>query len=476
MENRWYYKLLMEEFGPVSEAMIQQLLQDGTLSSGDLIRAENSGDWVRADTVPPDDSEPDEISDLSELSFDFEESTHQDRQSKPTLSAPVQLEALPQFYTQSLGQVLGPMSMTDLLGMAESGALNGADEVRSGTHGEWSLASNVAGLKDALDRGAMTVSEPVASAPPSTRRLFQTAGKSVEAEPASSDSLNDAATASGDNAITKPKPVATEPAVLTTTLDAAAVSDDRESRSVADRDSRPAVRKGKKKKSKTQEDDKLLNEIFDDVFADTPKSPRGPLPGISSGASPALPSVPPALQQAGNDVSSSPVVSPTVTAPAPVMQPPVPMAPAPSAPAPYKPVPSGTRRGFSFDGPLRNITLGLLGIILAGGLIWKFGLPLLTGVDTGKYKTRMSSVLADFKALGEEPQSGAWQELTLKSRVEFMTYYKAMLEAGATGPENVACMEGLKNVIALSSTKAEEKDKRKELLGKLEKAIAGLAK
>lgn len=508
MENRWYYQMLMEEFGPVSETMIRQLLQDGTLSPGDLIRAENSSDWVPVGTLPSDESQPDDISDLSELSFDFEESAHQERQARPPAAGPAPFEAPPEFYTQSLGQVLGPMSMTDLLGMAESGALCGADEIKLGLHGTWMLASGFADLKNALHQGASIVSEPVASAPPSTRRLFQTAGKTVDTDnpvanviqadltqefpettiPAGNTppATEGAATEATATEATKAKT-----ADLNTAADAAAATETRGARPAADAESRPVARKVKKKKSKNQEDDKLLDDIFDDVFAETPKSPRGPLPGISSapgvaaaaglassGVSGGSSSGASGAVSAAEEVGSPPTTAPAAVQAPPMMRPPTVSPPiTPIAPAPYKPVPSGSSgRGFSFDGPLRSITLGLVGIILVGGLIWKVGLPLMTGIDTGKYSTRMTAVLADFKALGEEPQASAWQDLALKSRVEFMTYYKAMLEAGANGPENVACMEGLKNVIALSSTKAEEKDKRKELLDKLEKAVAGLGK
>ena len=175
------------------------------------------------------------------------------------------------------------------------------------------------------------------------------------------------------------------------------------------------------------------------------------------------------LKPAAAETGASPAT------PSPMMAP-VMRSPTHSTPAAYRPAPTKSGSGFSFDGPIRNIAIGLVGIILAGGLIWKVGIPLFTGVNTGQYSSRTITFLADFKALGEEPQAGPWQELTTKSRVEFMTYYKAMLEAGATGPENVACIEGLKNVIALCSTKIDDKEKRKEMLGKLEKAVAGLGK
>ena len=498
MENRWYYQLFMEEFGPVSESMVRQLLEDGTLGSGDLIRAENSADWVPAETLAADESEPNEISDLSELSFDFEESAHQDRQSKAAPVSPPQLEAPPEFYTQSLGQILGPMSMTDLIGMAESGALSGADGVRSGEFGQWVLASSVAGLKAALHLGENIVSEPIASAPPSTRRLFQTAVRPADANSAMLDSSTDAS----ENEVETPTPaaarLAAEPVASKPASEPAAVAEASESRPALESDSRPAVKKGKKKKNKNQEDDKLLDDIFDDVFSDNQKSPRGSMPGMpslgmpssgmassgpsSSGGSSSANTAGPAanrsaastdLKPAAEETGASPAAAPATPSP---MMAPVMRSPTPSAPAAYRPAPTKSGSGFSFDGPIRNIAIGLVGIILAGGLIWKVGIPLFTGVNTGQYSSRTITFLADFKALGEEPQAGPWQELTTKSRVEFMTYYKAMLQAGATGPENVACMEGLKNAIALCSTRIDDKEKRKETLGRLEKAVAGLAK
>ena len=489
MENRWYYQLFMEEFGPVSESMVRQLLEDGTLGSGDLIRAENSADWVPAETLAEDESEPNEISDLSELSFDFEESAHQDRQSKAAPVSPPQLEAPPEFYTQSLGQILGPMSMTDVIGMAESGALSGADGVRSGELGQWVLASSVAGLKAALHLGENIVSEPIASAPPSTRRLFQTAVRPADANSAMLDSSTDAS----ENEVENPTPaaarLAAEPVASKPASEPAAVAEASESRPALESDSRLAVKKGKKKKNKNQEDDKLLDDIFDDVFSDNQKSPRGSMPGMpssgmassgasSSGLSSSANIAGPSANMSAASADLKPAAAETGASPAtpsPMMAP-VMRSPTPSTPAAYRPAPTKSRSGFSFDGPIRNIAIGLVGIILAGGLIWKVGIPLFTGVNTGQYSSRTITFLADFKALGEEPQAGPWQELTTKSRVEFMTYYKAMLEAGATGPENVACIEGLKNVIALCSTKIDDKEKRKEMLGKLEKAVAGLGK
>ena len=108
------------------------------------------------------------------------------------------------------------------------------------------------------------------------------------------------------------------------------------------------------------------------------------------------------------------------------------------------------------------------------GLIWKMGLPSLGGVSTAKYATRLSEVLGEFKSLGEAPSLGQWDQQCNKARQEFMTYYKAMLDAKATGPENTACIEGIKAMIALAATPLEEKEKQKGLLDRIETSLAGL--
>ena len=80
MSVRWYYQLLLEEFGPVPAAQILKMRDQGTLQDGDLVRSEAGGDWISIATMqcvcqslnPADSPTADEISDLSELNFVFE--------------------------------------------------------------------------------------------------------------------------------------------------------------------------------------------------------------------------------------------------------------------------------------------------------------------------------------------------------------------------------------------------------------------
>ena len=81
MSDRWYYQLLLEEFGPVSTEHVLELLTNGTLGDGDLVRSEAGGDWMLISVMKEtcqasqaDESMLEEIQDLSELNFKFENS------------------------------------------------------------------------------------------------------------------------------------------------------------------------------------------------------------------------------------------------------------------------------------------------------------------------------------------------------------------------------------------------------------------
>ena len=73
--SQWYYQLLGEEFGPVSAESLRELMKDGTISESDPVRPVDSADWQPASSYSELQGSDDAvISDLSELSFEFEES------------------------------------------------------------------------------------------------------------------------------------------------------------------------------------------------------------------------------------------------------------------------------------------------------------------------------------------------------------------------------------------------------------------
>lgn len=528
MSTRWYYQLLMEEFGPVSATAVRQLLKDGTLSPTDLVRAEDSADWISASSIPTSAAdlidEPEAISDLSELAFNFEDAGVSERRAAPVVnSAPVAnelatavLAPAPQYYTQSVGQILGPMSFADLIGMAESGALDHGDLVRFGEEGEWKQADEFQELTLALDQGACIVEAPISNAPPSTRRLFPTAGRPVDASaveaPAESDSSpaeNVADQAEVDATAGLPgadsQPDADDQSGPGEQAASFAAEGDRSE----DGSPKKVARKKSRKPKASKEDEKLLNEIFDDVFADNEKPTRGSMPpaaGVPTAAVAASMSGPdsgeksPSATQTSvpktvpssviaDKASSAAAVTSGATAAATVAPQPATAAPAPvsasvplmsamsSASPAASPVPMPTpkaKRSLQLDGAvIRNVGIALAVLVVAGA-IWQFGIPGLGIVSTGRYSGRLKEVVAQYKSMGDTATQAQWQEFSNASRLEFMTYYKTMLESGATGGENVALADGLKSVIALASLSFDDKEQRKTLLEKAEKAVSGL--
>lgn len=283
---------------------------------------------------PPNNSEsvaePETITDLSELSFSFEDATPSSRRSAygsalsepdpselseelellDSLSGQITGDGPPEFYCKPLGQMLGPMSLAELRVMAESGALAADDLVRYGETGEWIPAASFPRLAESLHRGSSITAEPVASAPPSTRRLFQTGYKPT------GDSFGDDSSGSKSSSSTPTKPAvapAESPPVTSApvsesgsvTADATAspggnpaeaskATSETETVAQAAESPRrkkpakksPAAKKagkksaGKKKpvRKRNDEDDAILNDIFSEVFADDHKTQRPAMP------------------------------------------------------------------------------------------------------------------------------------------------------------------------------------------------------
>lgn len=308
---------------------------------------------------PESVEEPETITDLSELSFDFEEATPSNR--RPIYGSAVddpvpgelteELELLdslagqitgdgpPEFYCKPLGQLLGPMSLAELRIMAESGALADDDLVRYGEAGEWKQANSFSRLAESLHRGSSITAEPVSSAPPSTRRLFQTGFRPVGDSFGEETSSTQPKTAL-DPAISKPEkhveavptvqesghvtsdktPAGKAPGTVNTSAEASESVDksslETEPQTQASSDPRrkksakksPGAKKAGKKssgkrkptKKRNDEDDAILNDIFNEVFADDQKTQR--------------PTMPPAASHSGDEAvraesSTSPVVT-----------------------------------------------------------------------------------------------------------------------------------------------------------------------
>jgi hypothetical protein len=287
------------------------------------------------------DEEPETITDLSELSFDFEDAAPSNRRPAygsairepdpaelseelellDSLSGQITGDGPPEFYCKPLGQLLGPMSLAELRIMAESGALAEDDLVRYGETGEWKPAASFARLGESLHRGSSITAEPVASAPPSTRRLFQTGYKPTcdsfgedNSRPKPSIPTEHSATPA-EAPETTPTTVAesvsvkadataspaNNPAEASGAADNSGATSESETETQTTESPRrkkpakksPAAKKagkkpaGKKKpvKKRNDEDDAILNDIFSEVFADDQKTQRPAMPPAASSLS-----------------------------------------------------------------------------------------------------------------------------------------------------------------------------------------------
>ena len=77
MADAWYYKVHGQEQGPVAFDEISEMAHSGQLSPSDEIRFGETADWMAAKSVDglfPDSDEPEELSDLDDLNFSFENS------------------------------------------------------------------------------------------------------------------------------------------------------------------------------------------------------------------------------------------------------------------------------------------------------------------------------------------------------------------------------------------------------------------
>jgi hypothetical protein len=287
------------------------------------------------------DGEPETITDLSELSFDFEDAAPSNRRSAygsaarepdPTelseelelldsLSGQITGDGPPEFYCKPLGQLLGPMSLAELRIMAESGALAEDDLVRYGETGEWKPAASFARLGESLHRGCSITAEPVTSAPPSTRRLFQTGYKPTgdsfgednsgpkpsiptehSAPPAETPQIAPTPVAESESvtadATASPASNPAEASGVVDNSNATSESDTETQAAESPRRKKPAKKSpaakkvgkksaGKKKpiKKRNDEDDAILNDIFSEVFADDQKTQRPAMPPAASSPS-----------------------------------------------------------------------------------------------------------------------------------------------------------------------------------------------
>jgi hypothetical protein len=473
--TRWYYQIFHEDFGPVDESQIHELTREGTLGADDMVRREDSSDWITVNEFQAsngDLSDPGEIGDLSELSFSFEEASAAPvAHSVNDTEAETETVTGPQHFVQSLGQILGPVDIEEIAEMLKSGTIDGSDEVKIGDDGEWQPLISLPELAAVL----LDMTEHLPSADPEYSREDRLKSRAAAAAAYAAAEAASPENHAAPEGAAAGSPIETDTAANMDSPTDSKAGTRKAQKSATGSKSRAASANARQAKTKKVED-KVLNEIFDEVFAEESKPSRAT--GSALGAS-AFTRAATAESTSGSTAESeaSPASQPS-SAPVAEFASPSPMSPPGprSIPSP-KPKPSPSRSssgGSGLGGMIKPIAIGG-GALAVLAAIWFLIMPMLSG-NTSTYLKRISATMAEYDALGPAPTEDAWKAYALKTRDEFTTYYKEMLDSGASGPRNDECREALKSVVALSALQFADREQRMKLATEVKLNLSKLAR
>ena len=520
MVPRWYYQMLMEEFGPITVEQLRELFEEGTLSEADLVRSETGDVWTTVAAMKPSLFAGDlsgrameEIGDLSELAFEFEDSGPTARRGaytqgstedapqvsmEPVSGRPMQSRApnapdsvstvatprvaapplehseqpAEEWFCESFGQILGPMSFDELIQLGESGALDANDRVRCGVRGIWKTV-------DCLPRVMKAVA----------------VGRAIEVDPAVVSVTNqkrsgDAASATPANAMRGTvEPMAEQPQQSTADepqfeLSAAPVEPAAavqlqvpETASKKSRGKNPRPRRRRNAKG----EEEMLDEIFDDVFNDD--SP--PARSNTASQSLAMPSIPVAPSATATAGSSMNTIAPGQPAP-PTMSPQNSMTTGNSSSASQESSRaaatrltsaamaaaaasrhSSKRSGSSFE--VNPATIGILVAVMlvaAGGwYVWQNGIPGFSGSSNGNGTFDsagavkvLQATIDRYKAVADNPSESEWEEFSSGTTKEMSAFFKSVYaQAGAT-QRGAACLKATKCLINIARTQPDNRE------------------
>lgn len=447
VERQWFYEMLAEEFGPVTETELEQLVADGILSATDRVRPNTSSEWITVADFPAAALEmsqqqgDDRHSDLDIDSFSFESPSdtatnsldidsfnlHGDSDSPQPVVAnrhkPIEPEDEeeedfePTFFVQSLGQILGPLTQDELVEMACAGSLSRGDEIREGEDSRWIAVEAIPGLGEEILRQEAT--------------LKQTSATPVE---------------------TLPKKKASD-----------------QKRPASKPKARPKSRK-RKKKAKT---DEFLQEIFAEVFTEdgkvredrvaaAPAAAAAPvgnsLTDTGSMASPAEPSMAPAMNAAVPGMSAAPSAPPAFTRPTPQK-------------APKRAANSSSGGGFEMPEPK---VLGIIGgglavvLILVGGFMGIIPLPGF-GVDPESFFKEFAAEYPKKKAGSAEE----WKQFKVDTSAVARTIARDLAPTVGTDPKAKRFQRAALLVSKLVGIDQADNEKHTEVYGEFNKMLVG---
>ncbi len=475
--------MLMEEFGPVTAEQIRQLRSEGTLADDDLVRREDQNDWQPLSTLPDNGSAgslqgesageagPADIDDLSELSFTFEENRPASpkpiareaavvRETPPSRSEPVTRNAVietPLYYYQSLGQTLGPMSLPELIQLAESGSIDGTDQIRKGDTGAWRSATDYPEMAAAIFSAERAEDTGPSLTAATQKRLGAAAFANLQTEQAEPEEmfLEDVPKAAPVRPAPKPAPVAEAP---------------REERTASkpSRNSDPGS--GKKRRKRT--DDAVLEEIFDEVFTEEDSTPSR---GAAVAASAAAAAAPPVMAAPTPSFPSAPAAPPAMAMP-PAMTPGFGAAARPSSPSPALRNMKSSSGGSSFSGELDGKTIGIAGgLLVVVGLVTAYfmgwvELPVsIASVSQQEVDSALSEVKANFDKIDIKSVSDAdWAAFQTATRTKLAGLVTQLDKSSDPSPEMMKAHRNARKFMTMSYLKVTDKDRIKKLKEEIE--------
>lgn len=412
--SQWYYQLLGEEFGPVSAESLRELMKDGTISESDPVRPVDSADWQPASSYSELQGSDDAvISDLSELSFEFEESGPTARKAAygaaaaaPAAPAAPVPPAETGFYYQVQGVSLGPIPLQSLQQLASGGRLLESDLVREAGAVAWRAALEYSEL--AVVFAAMV---PLES----------------EAAPAE------------DSAVAEQSVVSEAP------------------KSAAKPSAKPAAAgKGRKKGGRgAKEDTSAVDDILNEVFADEEPQPVR-RPGLySSGGAAAEPAGTAAPAVSAAPAPAAPAAAPPMSA----------VGAAAAAAAKNYAAPAKSRKSsgggvrLEFGTPAKVV----LGLVLAG-VLFMFSDPLLKlfKSDYDRYARRTELAIQTIEALNPKTQLVAYKGQMMSVEKEIGAYAAAIKAGGTPSAKNKHLLDALEKMLEFAKMDPKDADKQKQ--------------
>lgn len=415
----------------------------------------------------PDESapeQPQDLTDLSELSFTFEDSASPESPSTPEPPAEDELdinqfnlegdsdsplppaavsEPVDQWYVNSLGQALGPMPLDDVVAMVHSGNLSRGDQVRLEAETKWRQLESVPEL--AAELPAEPVPPPTPAPPPATAAAGQ--GDSESAE-------TNAETAK------TPKP----------------------------NESHPKRKNGPKKKrrKKKPKKDEFLNEIFSEVFTEDGKvrsdeaaspgeagdsvNPAAAAPAATTDTSPNLSAVDTTAVEPATPVpptATAPLAAPSIAAS---------MQASPTISRPIIPPPRKRKRrsggGMSLDPKLLGIGAAVLLVIAAGvGVVMGY-IPLgfNSGPDAGSIFTEFDQRYSELAAT--EISNQEWQKFLTEFGIPTQKLAMEFMPRAASDPQAKQVADTITAMIKLMSCAYDDKEKQAEHYDNFKQLVA----